>query len=338
MMVLLHGIGPNTSLRKDMMVGLALSGLVLFKWSGLIIVPVVVFYYLVCLKELSLRKRLLKLATCLSLVGALLLFLTVVVHMQPVLSAVKGRFFKQSFWYYFLKLPSQCTIPELILFFIGGLVVLRFRDLKARAILYLWILVWLLAISLAKEKVFQYMLPVIPAILITIAIGIEGIIKLSNSAKRLRVFQALIFLILVACCIKAYFFNERVWNGQRNTWVGFYQAGQWLKENAGENDLVMAGAPRAIRYCSGMNLKQHGGQITAVPGSFEDAERLAKESGGRVWLVFDQWEYTQPSWIYPIDEEKIKKLEERNWRPVHVVRTAHFTWAPVIIFEYTQTQ
>jgi len=87
------------------------------------------------------------------------------------------------------------------------------------------------------------------------------------------------------------------------SYIGLRDVGEYLSNVDHE---IYAGSRRAIRLFSGKEYFEYGGNLKKLPESFD--KFLEDTANKTVSLEIDVWEYTQPSWVYPLNQEKINNL------------------------------
>ncbi len=320
LVLLLLRVRPENPVKYEIYVGLTGSCIVLIKWSGVLVLPLLAAYYLFAFPELSLSERIKKVSVPLSIIifVILLLLLNNIIQLGqvfPDVSALKGILAIRPFWYYIINLHRTIMVQFLLPFFCYGLyVVLRREGRKAR-LLSIWFIVFLAGISCAYEKDLRYSLLIVPSIFLIAGIGLEELFQ-----KYLKT-QQKIFIAKIVCILFILFINIGLYPDNRSEldkqtiyYSGFKEAGRWIKNEASSQTLVIAGSKRAIRYYSGINFREFGGRILGFPKTKEEFEKIISNKTGSFILEIDCWEFTQPEWAYPSSEEKVEYFKGLGFR------------------------
>jgi hypothetical protein len=109
--------------------------------------------------------------------------------------------------------------------------------------------------------------------------------------------------------------------GKENGYAGHLEAGEWIKDNVPQEAVVFAGSPRMVRAFTEREfggpdyLKRYGGNLWWLrhekyldnKSAFEqDLKMLARNH--EIYLEIDVWEYTQPKWYFPIQQDSINQF------------------------------
>lgn len=305
-----------TSPRKyDIYVGLTGMSVILIKWPGIIIVPIVAIYYFLVLPQTSLLKRFQKMLVPLAILGSVTLFMVIYFSfltgkMWPDFTVLKGVYFQKPFWYYILKFHNIVIIPFIIPFFLIGLFMISREKDNRTKLLLIWFLVFFLSLSISKEKDLRYSLLILPGSLLIAGIGFEETLKKFLKIPK----QILIAKIICILCILLFYWQtyprtQRFLDGGAKQFTGFKETGNWIEKQVGVHTRIIAGSPRIIRYYSGINFQEYGGSITMLPETKKEFEELVRSTEAPLIMEIDYWERAQPKWIYPLSESRIKYLD-----------------------------
>jgi len=318
-------LNVNNPLKYDICVGLIGCSIILLKWSGILVVPFLIIFYLVAFPEIPIFKRLKKATIPLFIIGMaiLLLLLNNVIQLGQILpnvSALGGKHLVKPFWYYVIKFHNIIMIPYLIPFFLYGLFVAFTNKKREGKLLAVWFFVFLVGISVAQEKGLRYSLLILPSSLLITSMGLE------DALKRILKIPSRVFIVKLICVLCVFLFywqmyprTQRFLDKGGAQFTGFKEAGDWIKKEATVDMQVLAGSPRIIRYYTGINFQEFGGTVIALPGRKKDFEGFIKSTEVPVILEIDYWERTQPNWIFPLSEMRIKYLNDYGFKLQKIV-------------------
>ena len=71
-----------------------------------------------------------------------------------------------------------------------------------------------------------------------------------------------------------------------------------MRVTADPETIVIAGSRRSIRYYSGINFYEFGGSLFVLPETRKSFEEFVEKIPVPVLIEIDNWEVTQPDWIY----------------------------------------
>ncbi|MBF0505131.1 MAG: glycosyltransferase family 39 protein [Candidatus Omnitrophica bacterium] len=281
-----------------------ISGLLMIylKWYAIIFVLSVSSAY--CLFFVS-RQYVKKTLECIITLGvfAIPVFIKI---LGIVKSNGPATFHATPWWAYFpLYLQISGGLLPLI-FLVYGAFVLRIKRPGIFFLLMVWICAYLGVLSCVSEKDVRYLLPVFPCVAIMSGYGLKRAIGtfFNNILLRHSAFKMGVVLLLGASLIG----TMRVKHPDHDGYVGFFEAGEWIKNNSLTNTVIFAGSIRAIRLTAGIptnRLKEHLGPL---PQSLHDLKKAMAQAQSSI-LEIDRWEYSQPAWAYPLTSEKAQVLE-----------------------------
>jgi hypothetical protein len=201
----------------------------------------------------------------------------------------------------------------------------------------------------------RYLLPLLP---MGILFAVFGLMEVSNylvlffnKKKWSNYFRnGLVLILVILICWNFYNIGDPMIDSKSTSYAGHQEAGQWLKENVPEDTPIFVGSPRMQRP---FIERDYGGppdyQRADMGGSLwylraprylgkdttrdsrkdpedpvkgkelfeKDLNELLKKSD--VYLEIDIWEYTQPSWYFPINQESVNYFMNLGFELVHVV-------------------
>lgn len=315
--VMLRGL-DSPGRRMDIFIGIAGSLMILLKWSGVLAVGVVVVYYGLVLPARPGFNRWRAAWWPLGMMGAVIVLLLLNHfwqwgHWLPDTTALGGMYQIRPVWYYLKNLHNIFMLPLLVPCLFYGLWFLG-RRRKPEDVLLLYAFgLFFLGISLTPEKDLRYGLLILPSGLLIAGIGLGNMISRMKKAEfkawaKLTVLAATVFFYAVSFSKMTDYLDQ-----DSQHFVGFKEAGAVIKKQAVATDLVMAGSPRLIRYYGENN------RIMPLPRDWENFSKLVANDQ-RCWLVVDHWERTQPGWIFPLDDSRMKRLEGLGFQLREVVK------------------
>lgn len=303
-------ISSQSSSQKDIFIAVLAFLLTLMKWySGILLIPIVTAYYLLGLKAMTIKQRLKKMAVPLT-PCLLMTFFFIYAQFQSIITVFKGHHLIFPFLYYFRNFNALLGTPFLLPFFFSGCYMLLKKERAVKIALFSWLISFFLILSCIGEKDARYILPAFPAIFIISGLGINFFLTIIRQSIFKKILPIAIIIGYLIFFVHLYMKNSLYLHKHNLSYTGFSQAGAWIKKNLKKEDILIAGSDRAIRYYSKINYKEFGGQLIPTPVSLSKFEKLTKNPERAIFLEADIWEYTQPSWIYPMTEEKVAHLEK----------------------------
>ncbi len=226
----------------------------------------------------------------------------------------EGHIFTGEWNYYLLNLPNYfMVIPVVLLFFGLGMLFVNFKKSENKLILISGIFYFIFFSFFVGEKVPRYILPAFPFFFLAIVYGISLI-----KYKKFKAEYLFLLLILLFCYDYLSAANALIDQNSRS-YTGFPEAGSWLFNYATSDDVIYAGSWRSIRTFSGFDRDNNGGNIHIIPKNFTEFLETVTTSDKSIILVIDVWEYTQPDWTYPLNEEKFGNLISLGFELAYIV-------------------
>ncbi len=334
--------------RLDFYLGGAGAALVLTKWSGAVVVILITVFYLLGLKNLSGKERIRKLVRPVSVIlgTAFLLLLnnriqlgTCLPDMSALLETTKEP---ASRWFYVLGMNDLLGSAMLTVLALIGMAALLKGDNKPVAVLlFSWGIVFMVALSCAAERLFRYSLVYLPALIVFAALGVNALMEFFFSKEKKSMVRWL--MLGLVCFIAGIQYPEthHTLSEERKFYLGFPDAGSWVRQNARPETVIIANSPRFIRYYSGVNFARFGGQLIEFPKNRDEVKGLLETASGHVILVLDNWGKEEDVLIRPGGSPFQDFLERKGYRQVKSIGKLRYrlkgrapTVAPVIfIFE-----
>jgi len=315
----------SNSIIYDVNVGLAASLVILVKWSGVLVLPLIIIYYLLTLDSVALVKRWQRLSIPLAVMIATIISLLINNWFQlgrilPDVTALQGLYLVKPFWYYALNLHNIIIIPFLLPFFFYGLFLICQGKNRVFQLGMIWFFIFFIGLSLMREKDLRYAVLILPSMILITAIGLENALqRLFKREKIIFTAQAICLVILLSFSIAIYPKTKRYLDRDAWQFIGFREAGLWIKSHLSEDGLLLAGSPRAIRYYSGINFAEFGGRIKPLPATITELKELIQKTRGPVYLAVDYWEHSQPTWVTPFPQAVLNQLTPLNFDVVKVI-------------------
>lgn len=241
---------------------------------------------------------------------------------------------------------------------LGIILILIYRKKEYYLSLIFFFLYWIFFEIDIRMPEDRYLLPLLPMGILFATFGLIevsnylvlfiGKKKWSNYLK-----QGLVLLFVVFVCWNFYNIGNPLIDSKSTSYAGHVEAGRWLKENVPDGIPIFVGSPRmerpfiereyggppdypianktgslwylrALRYqgrdnnCSKRDCRYDPEDPEKGKKYFEeDLTELLKKSD--VYLEIDIWEYTQPSWYFPINQESVNYFMGLGFELVHVV-------------------
>ncbi len=300
------------SFSKGVLVGILGAAALLIKWPGaLLIIPLIYYCTTVSLSVPLVRRfRLTLIPLSMILIAAMILLYLSCWRFGEALPncyVFKHAFIKQSPYFYalsFTKLMGSVWMS--VLSIVGILFILLQKDAKSLRVLLVWVFSFVLVFSFAQEKQLRYGLIFLPGCLLLAGIGAHRLIAVLLPSSWMPIAQS--FVLVMAVCLGLWHVKPLIQSQDNKilTYTGFREAGEWLLHNA-KNAQIWVGSQRAMRYYTGIN-------FNPLPPSLDTLVDT-----GKVFMVVDLWEYTQPGWVYPLTQEKLDYLSGQGFDLVKVI-------------------
>ena len=290
----------NSSVKAHIIIGLLASLAVALKWSGLVVIPLLILNYIFVahpsghIKDLE---RINMLMIPLSICGLTVLVLATLNRhylgtWTPDLSAVSpGNLpFTGRALYYFRNMLNIVLLPFFRWLLLYGVIsAFLSRSRQERQVLYTFFLLFFL-VSLTPATDWRYSLLFMPFTLLLSGIGTDTLIeKFLKRPKQIRTAHVVvlvftfIFLCLYVPRLRAFM------NDTTSRMTGYKDAGRVIRSLSYPGTTIIAECPRMIRYYSGLELKKYGGNIVELPRSPMEFKQMVESVPGPVILEVDFW-------------------------------------------------
>ncbi len=311
-------VDKNSNERIDQQVGLWAAILIGIKWTGLLCVPIVLAYYLIIAKgnkKKLYRKIIVPLAIILGWIGAL--FIVNYFQMgsvMPDLATITKKTQETPAWFYFPNLVKTLDHWYLVPFVFIGIAGL-FKDRRNSCISLItgWI-VCLIGLSLAPERILRYSLPYLPIMIIFAMIGVSLCIqKYVHRREERPLWRLIVILFLGFIAFNRYPHLEFMLNEENKFSNEFSGAGQWVRNHAQTDALIVSSSYRQIRYFSGINFARFGGRLIELPDSGQELAKIVNTARRPVILEVDNWGKQGKLLVDPATNNGITQLEEMGF-------------------------
>jgi len=187
----------------------------------------------------------------------------------------------------------------------------------------------------------RYMLPLLAIFIVLAAFALDEVGNyLSFFVKSKKAKYVLIIPIILLISWSYYQIGDPLIYNKSFSYLGYQEAGQWIKENIPVTDPLFAGEYRSIRLFSereygGPEGEDYGGNVINLRSelrylaergktleqaqkNFEDDVAVLSQKRD-VYLEIDVWEYAQPAWYYPLSQNSVNYFSSLGFKPVKVV-------------------
>jgi 4-amino-4-deoxy-L-arabinose transferase-like glycosyltransferase len=228
--------------------------------------------------------------------------------------------------------PHIFSYLVLVFLVIALFLILFYKQNKYGFILLSTFIFYLYFEFFVRSALDRYILPIIPFAILIAAFGISEVAQLLKLVTKIQYVQVLfIVLTCIFICTAHYNYGTQLIEGRTNSYVGYSEAGEWVKENVPEDAILFAGSWRSMRVFaerevyhsypeaklnSIVNLRSESYRERAP---FERDLAIAISKGKSVYIEIDIWEYTQPDWYYPLSQESINYFQNLGFVPVYIV-------------------
>jgi hypothetical protein len=308
---------------RHCLVGILGVLLVLLKWSGVLCVPMLFIVYAFNRDPLIRSRAFIPLGMLFVVLCGL--FYNNFLQLEralPNITALKGVIFTGPPWFYITHSRFIFPFPGAPYLVLLGFIIMWLSRHPQRVLISAWFLLTFLSVSMAGEKDIRYSFLFLPPAVMLTGILFDRVINLLSKKGSFQVlFKSVLsfFVILL--------FASRLNPGvtpSEYSYLGFREAGEYIRGLKASSMILLADSDRAIRFYSRSQFKEFGGNLSVLPQSFEQLKDIISSAPGKIVLVIDRWEYTQPGWAYPLTREKLQNIKEAGFRLVSVVRKPEY--------------
>ncbi|MEW5896141.1 MAG: glycosyltransferase family 39 protein [Nanoarchaeota archaeon] len=230
---------------------------------------------------------------------------------------------------------SWYLIPFVVL---GALFVIFYKKKEYYFGIILFLFYWLFFEINVDNTQDRYMLPLLSVAVILAAFALDEL----GSYISLFTHKAVKYFVVIGAVLliswNYYQVGDPLIYNKSFSYLGYEEAGTWLKENVPEKDPIFAGEYRSIRLFAEREFGgppqdlDLGGSIWNLRSPYrytenydnvsqknfeEDVKNLSRESD--VYLEVDVWEYYQPKWYWPITQQSLDYFGSLGFKLVKVV-------------------
>ena len=216
----------------------------------------------------------------------------------------------------------------IILFIIGLIFTFIYKQKKIYPLLIIGFTYYLYFETSVDHTQDRYMLPLLSIAVLLAAFAIEEISSIASKFSTKHVKVILIVIITLFLAIPSYTVADQIIEARSMSYAGLQEAGDFLMDNMGDDDLLFSGSPRMMHAFSGVDYYSEGALDSPILGgnlywlrgeryheNFRDydyCDQVLNSNGQQnfekdmknlsadntIWLEIDIWEYTQPRWYY----------------------------------------
>ncbi len=201
----------------------------------------------------------------------------------------------------------------------------------------------------------RYLLPLLPIAIIFAAYTIEEVSNIFSklTIKKLKIPAIILITILIS--LHFHSLGDPLIEARAYSYLGHPEAGEFLKQNMQENDILFAASPRMMRAFTRLEYYNQGpedSRVTDGPLYWLRGERYHENfddydfcnevknpnahqnfiddmnnftQNQTIWLELDVWEYTQPRWYFDycggtgLNQNSLAYFESMGFQLQHVV-------------------
>jgi hypothetical protein len=149
--------------------------------------------------------------------------------------------------------------------------------------------------------------------------------------KNKKIIIPIILVVVFFLSLQSYNLGNPLIQSKSTSYGGHMEIGKWIQDNVPKDAILFAGSPRIVRAFAeqefgGPRLWDKGGNLWNLRAPEylenqslfeEDLNILSKSS--EVYIEIDIWEYTQPSWYFPINQDSINYFINLGFVPIKIV-------------------
>jgi len=304
--------------------GIFASFIILLKWSGIVVLLYGGLFFVFFTRQQS-REEKLKCAVHLLLppllVTGLLLINNYVLmgKILPQISALQGFFFIHPPWGYIANFNTSMGNNFLCPLFLAGVLLSLSQKRKEELLIITWFLLFFISLSLMPEKAIRYSLMFVPPAILLSGLGVVFITEKWLSNIKHVVLPAVLILMCIFYLFKTPGEVSQI-HLKSHRYSRYDQAGALVKKELSDQGTLIVSSHRAMRYHTGIDFKEFGGRLHIIPRDQSEFEYLVRTTESPVILELDIWEWYQPDWIYPLNEEKIDYLKNLGFKISSVIK------------------
>ena len=222
----------------------------------------------------------------------------------------------------FIFVTSWYVLPLALL---GIIFALLYRK-KEQYLLLSWFLgVYLFFTLLHPQSLDRYVLPGVVPLLLLAALSLDELRLLFDRISKKKLSKWLVVGVAILLVSPLYVLGNSLVYSRSDSYTGFKDAGTWLKENAEPEATIYTDSTRAIRVFSLKEDSDNNGELTGPAKTKQEFERQIAGEKLPVYLVVDVWEYIQPTWMFPLTQEKADYITSLGFQPVEIISKPYQT-------------
>lgn len=232
----------------------------------------------------------------------------------------------------------------LIFTILGILLMFTYKHKRLYPLLFINFMYYLYFEINIDQTMDRYILPILPMIIIFAAFSIEEISAIVAKYSHKYVKNILIVIIAGIICFQFLSIATPLIDSKASSYIGHSEAGEFLIENMGEEDIIFAGSQRLVRLFTLKEYYEEDGKVLGGPvyslrdNKYKEISEDENESetltlgqknfeqdllelnqNHTVWVEIDIWEYVQPDWYYPLTQESLDYFSSLGFTLEYVV-------------------
>ncbi len=295
------------------------------KVTAILIIPMIILYFLIDhkLKVFSLfKKREFKIGLILLIILVAPLFIINLINFGGLTVESPARYVSTE------EAGSKLQPTNDIIFnvtwyilplsIIGIILSLFYRKKEHYLLLIPSIVIYVWFTFFHPQTVDRYLLIIVPFMFLFAALAIVEIKEYLKNFK-ININSWIFVIIALALMIPMIINGYNLLEFKIHTYTGFEEAGSWLKDNVEKDAVIYSYSTRALRVFSEIEFDVNNGQLKGPPSDKIEFEKEISSINNPIYLVVDLWEYIQPDWMYPLNQEKFNYFISQNFQPVKIV-------------------
>ncbi|MBI2145783.1 glycosyltransferase family 39 protein [Candidatus Woesearchaeota archaeon] len=232
---------------------------------------------------------------------------------------------------------SWYLIPFVI---IGALLVIFYREKKYYFGLTLFAFYYLFFEVNVDNTQDRYVLPLFSIAILLAVFALEEISTYISMFIHKFAKPIIVIVVVIFISWNYYQVGDALNYNKSFSYLGYQEAGQWMKENVPAKDPIFVGEYRSIRAFSerefgGPMLEDYGGNIINLRSPYrystegvkpkEEEQRnfeediLVLSQSRDIYLEIDIWEYAQPTWYWPLSQASLDYFVSLGFYPVKII-------------------
>ena len=311
----------DRNLYNGLFLFLAIIATAFTKLPGLLIVPGVIFYYMLTflIEPKKIKERILLLKEKNNAIIASIISIIVITLILSKYTFIKGLIIAMQPRLDFVnQLPFMFTITLLIFAGFGIAFSILYKNKNSLALICA-IASFLLAFSLfPAEPDPRHIAPIIPFGIIIASYGFFELGAIIKQFINVPYAEWILLVIGGLFVIQLYPQGIALNVDKSYSFTGYNEAGEWFAQNLPTGTLAYVSSQGPMRLFSGLGYITEGGPIRQIQ-TFGDGEIPDfSKATFPIYLHIDMWE-RGPKWSYPLTQEKLGYLQSLGFQVVKVV-------------------